>query len=90
MDDVQTRSTRPPMAPRHLKRRRLLPEIPDGRFVKNGVEGAPNRNVVADVRTARVTRQPTEPRRKRMIALILVIAVTLTVPALVLALIFLS
>ncbi len=90
MDDVQTRSARPPMAPRHLKRRRLLPEIPDGRFVKNGVQDASNGTAAVDTRPSRVTRQPTEPRRKRMIALVLVIAVTLTIPALVLALVFLS
>jgi hypothetical protein len=86
----------PPLvaAPRHLRRRRLHEEIPDSLLVP-GAElfSAPG---VPDSRSsrgkpARTPRKrsgnPYEDRRKRTVALAAVLAVALTVPALILALI---
>lgn len=95
MDDVQTRSTRPPMAPRHLRRRRFLPEIPEGRFVgdfrpsavsMSTNETKPRRKASQlDVLEARAANQ----KRKRRAALAIVVLVIASILVLGLAL-FLS
>lgn len=80
-------------APRHLRRRTLREEIPDTLLVP-GVEPIPYapRNAAPAKRAAELDPDDEEVayRRKRLAALVAVILVAVTVPALVIALLLLG
>jgi hypothetical protein len=69
--------------PRHLHRRRFRTDIPEEMFFELPV---PPRQAVS--RAAKPERRPSTFGRKRLVALAVMVATTLTVPALILALLF--
>jgi hypothetical protein len=82
-------------APRHLRRRRLHGEIPDALLVPgaelfplSGERPVTPKSVGRQVDSRIELPAAALAKRKRTIALIIVILVTLSIPALVLALIF--
>jgi hypothetical protein len=88
--------TLPLPAPRHLHRKPLRPAIPDRMFIAADVpESHPKAAAQAvrrqaDAKPAWRTRPAGENQRKRMVALLVVIATVIAVPALLFALLFLS
>lgn len=93
MDDPADDAPRLVAAPRHLRRRPFHAEIPDTLLVP-GVEPIRSEHRSADSAKRAAALEPDDEvlayRRKRLIALIAVILVALSVPALVIALIFLG
>jgi hypothetical protein len=93
LDDPADDAPRLAAAPRHLRRRALHDEIPDTLLVP-GVEPLPSahRSAASAKRAAELDPNDEEVayRRKRLAALVAVILVTVSVPALVIALLFLG
>lgn len=93
MGDPDDDAPRLVAAPRHLRRRALREEIPDTLLVP-GVEPMPYapRNAAPAKRAAELDPDDGEMayRRKRLAALVAVILVAVTVPALVIALLLLG
>lgn len=84
----------PPLvaAPRHLRRRRFREDVPDPLLVPDAVPFALTR--AAPSTTERTAKGPSSREsvhgRKRMVALLVVITVSLSIPLLVVVLIFAS
>lgn len=81
----------PPMvaAPRHLRRRLFHEEIADGLLVPGAEPVALRRGATLQPKRAAETPDPREYtyRRKRLVALLVVMAVSLSVPVLIIALV---
>lgn len=93
MDDPADDAPRPVAAPRHLRRRAFHKEIPDTLLVPD-VEPLPSahRSAAPAKRAAELDPDDAEVayRRKRLTALVAVILVAVTVPALIIALLLLG
>lgn len=93
MDDPADDTPRLVAAPRHLRRRAFHAEIPDTLLVP-GVEPIPSEHRSAASAKRAAALEPGDEglayRRKRLAALIAVILVALSVPALIIALLLLG
>ncbi len=99
MENASDGAPPPAAAPRHLRRRRLREDIPDTLLVP-GAEPLVDRSAPASATERKAENRPAAPvaarpgarstasyRRKRRVALMILIAVSITIPLLILALI---
>ncbi|MGW9414253.1 hypothetical protein [Arthrobacter cupressi] len=86
MDTPNERTPELLPAPRHLHRRRFRRPVPEDRFVELPVQPVPPPQPTN--RAAKPEKRPSSFGRKRLVALAVVAATTLAVPALILALLF--